>query len=124
MGLDRSIHFAEGHAPSWDAIRTELVELGFDSSLRMIDNLPAFPDETPDETWQELRVGFASGMVALRRAPTRISCIVWGNADEGLKKAWHALIWACAVASSGMIETEGGPRSAVEFARETGLIPS
>ena len=124
MGLDRSIHFAEGNAPSWDAIRTSLLELGFEVSLRMIDNLPAFPDETPEATWRELRVGFPSGMVALRRGTSRMSCIVWGNADEGLKKAWNGLIWACATASSGTIETEGGPRSAAEFALETGLIPS
>ena len=124
MGLNRSIHFAEGNAPSWDAIRISLLELGFEASLRMIDNLPAFPDETPEATWRELRVGFAGGMVALRRGTTLISCIVWGNADEGLKKAWNASIWACAVASFGTIETDGGPRSAIEFARETGLIPS
>ncbi len=124
MGLDRSIHFAEGNAPTWDAIRTSLLELGFEVSLRMIDNLPAFPDETPEETWREIRVGFASGMVALRRGTTRISCTVWGNADERLRQAWNALSWACATAGFGTIETEGGPRSAAEFARETGLIPS
>ena len=124
MGLDRSIHFAAGNVPSWDAIRTSLIELGFEASLRMIDNLPAFPDETPEATWQELRVGFASGMVTLRRGSVRISCIVWGNADEGLRKAWNGLSWACAVASSGTIETDGGPQSAAEFARETGLVPS
>jgi hypothetical protein len=50
--------------------------------MRMIDNMPAFPDEEPDPGWKELRVTLGNGMITLRREPGMLRLITWGNADE------------------------------------------
>lgn len=123
MGLDRTIHF-ESETPEWDAIHAELRRIGIESSLLMIDGLPAFPDETPEATWKELRVRFAAGMVTLRRGTKQLTCVVWGNAEGPLQRALDALIWACASACEGTIDTPAGPLSADEFGRSVGLLPS
>ena len=122
MGLDRTIRFTSAELPDWPAILVKLNELGISASLRMIDNLPAFQDEIPEPGWKELRVGFLEGMVTLRRGTNSFSCVVWGNAEGPLKRAWDALIWACAAASEGTIETPAGTQSAAEFASVSGLI--
>ena len=99
MGQERVVPF-EGEPPSWEAIRTMLSKAGFDATLRMIDGLPAFPDETPEANWKELRIGFASGMVTLRRGPNQFTCVVWGNADAELVASCNALAEACATAKA------------------------
>jgi hypothetical protein len=124
MGLDRAIRFLSGQTPSWEAIRASLLRIGEDASLRMIDGLPAFPDETPEDGWKELRVGMTAGMVTLRRVPDALACVVWGNAEGPLRAAWDKLCWACAAAGVGTIDTPSGPHSADEFARSAGLSPS
>jgi hypothetical protein len=123
MGLDRTIRF-HAETPSWEAIQSELRRVGFDPSIRMIDGLPAFPDEKPEPTWKELRVGFPDGMVTLRRVEKLISCVVWGNAEGPLKQAWDALSWACASSGNGLIDSAEGPLNAESFARSSGLCPS
>ncbi len=60
-------------------------------ALKMIDNLPAFPDEQPEEGWKELRVSSANGMMTLRRTRNSLDCIVWGNADGNLQADWVRL---------------------------------
>jgi hypothetical protein len=94
MGQERVVRFA-GDPPEWDVIRARLAERGIVATLRMIDGMPAFPDEIPEASWKELRVGFASGMVTLRRGPNQLTCVVWGNADAGLLESWNALADAC-----------------------------
>jgi hypothetical protein len=123
MGMDRAIHFRSIPIPTWDEIATNLKRLGEVPALRMIDGLPAFPDETPEPTWNELRVGFAAGMVTLRRTPAGLSCVVWGNADDALRAAWDKLTWACA-AGGGVIETTSGSLTAADFAASAGLQPA
>lgn len=99
MGQERIVRF-HGEPPMWAAIRAALGHAGFDATLRMIDGLPAFPDESPEPNWKELRIGFASGMVTLRRGPDHLACVVWGNADPALLESWNALAEACRVAGS------------------------
>ena len=124
MGLDRTIRYPNGQTPSWDAIRAALHRVGEDTSLRMIDGLPAFPGETPEGGWKELRIGTAAGMVTIRRGPDVLTCVVWGNAEGHLRAAWDKLCWACAAAGGGTIDTPSGPLPADEFARSAGLSPS
>jgi hypothetical protein len=123
MGLDRTIRFPTD-PPPWDAIRNQLARVGEAAPLRMIDNLPAFPDESPEPDWQELRVGFAAGMVTIRRTSATLTCVVWGNADDALRAAWDHLTWACAAAGNGTIETPAGPLFAADFARSAGISPA
>ncbi len=87
----------------------------------MIDGMPAFPDEIPDSDWCELRLGTPAGMITLRKQPSSLSCVVWGNADSLLVQDWHRVIWACAAAGYGQIETPAGTQSASEFASLHGI---
>jgi hypothetical protein len=112
--MEREIRFP-GLAPGWEVIRDRLVGAGEPVTLRMIDNQPAFPDEVPEPTWQELRIGTATGMVTLRKGDGHFRCLVWGNADAGLKRSWDQVCWACAAAGDGVIEADGETYSADAF---------
>jgi hypothetical protein len=79
MGMERIVVFTA--EPSWPAVRDRLSAVGAAVQMRMIDNMPAFPDEEPPEDWQELRVTLGNGMLTLRREPGKIRVVVWGNAD-------------------------------------------
>jgi hypothetical protein len=83
MGLQRDVTFT-GEAPSWEVLRERLAAAGVPVTVRMIDNLPAFPDEVPEPSWRELRLATGHGMVTLRQAAGRLSVVVWGNADRDL----------------------------------------
>ena len=71
VGIERVIHFTTA-IPEWPTIAAKYLEIGEPAVLRMIDGLPAFPDEVPDSGWKELRLGLPSGMVTLRRNSTSI----------------------------------------------------
>jgi hypothetical protein len=90
----------------------------------MIDGLPAFPDETPAEDWRELRVGFAAGMVTLRRGTDSLICVVWSSAGPALLAARDQLAWACAAAGQGIVGTPDGEFPTNEFAERSGLSPA
>jgi hypothetical protein len=85
--------------PEWPIIRDSLAKAGEQAVVRMIDGLPAFPDEVPEPGWGELRLGMNGGMVSLRRSAGEILCVVWGNADEALLKSWRACAAAVAEAA-------------------------
>jgi len=87
----------------------------------MIDDQLAFPDETPGESWRELRVGSAAGMVTLRRGPDRITLVTWGNADMPLLRTRNALAWAFAEAGAGRIQSGDKAQTAAEFLRSADL---
>lgn len=123
MGLDRTIRFPFDETPSWDAIRRQLSRVGESPGLRLIDGLPAFPDESPAADWKELRIAMAAGMVTIRRSADSLSCIVWGNADRALEAVWNRVTWACAAAGDGLIDSPQGPVTAGDFARTSELSP-
>jgi hypothetical protein len=102
MGMDRIITFS-GPEPTWPAVRDRIVAASQTVQMRMIDNLPAFPDEEPEDGWRELRVSLGGGMLTLRREPGRMRVVVWGNADESLVRDQEALANACAEAGGGVI---------------------
>lgn len=122
MGLDRIIRYPTPETPRWEAIQAELARVGTPASLRMINGLPAFPDEVPEPNWKELRLGMSAGMVTIRRGPGFLTCVVWGNGDDALQLAWCKVIWACAQAGSGLVETEAGAIPASEFAKLSGFL--
>lgn len=121
MGMERSVVFAGGAPPTWEAVRERLDERSFAVQMRMIDGELAFPDEQPPPTWKELRLGTPLGMVTLRREADRFRVVTWGNADVSLLRAWNAIAWACARAGDGRIEAEAGPLTAAEFAARNDL---
>jgi len=124
MGVDCTVRFPAGPVPAWDSVKSQLVRIGELAPLRMIDGLPAFPDETPDEDWHELRIGFAAGMVTLRKGAESLTCVVWGNAGGVLFAARDQLAWACAAAGSGVVVTPSGEVPAPEFAHLAGISPA
>ena len=100
MGMSSTVTFA-GPAPSWTAIQTQLITEGLPVQLRMIDGLPAFPNENPNDGWRELRISTASGMITLRLDEQSISVIVWDNAGPDLLRERDAVVRACAAAAHG-----------------------
>jgi hypothetical protein len=102
MGMERSITF-DGPNPSWQSIRDQIAARGLTVQLRMIDGLPAFPDESPEEGWRELRFSTAGGMMTLRLEPGRLSATVWGNSGPDLVREWDEVVQACIVAANGRL---------------------
>jgi hypothetical protein len=102
MGMERVVTFA-GARPSWTAVRERLSAAGAGVQMRMIDNLPAFPDEEPPDNWRELRVSLGGGMLTLRCEPGRMRVIVWGNADAALLRDQETLARASAEAGGGTV---------------------
>jgi len=100
MGMEHTITFA-GAEPTWPAVRDRITAAGGTVQMRMIDNQPAFPDEEPDSSWRELRVSLGGGMLTVRREPGRWHVVVWGNADEALKRDQELLARVCAEAGGG-----------------------
>ena len=124
MGQDRTVHFPAGGVPSWGAVKGQLARVGEPAPLRMIDGLPAFPDEAPADDWRELRVAAGGNMVTLRRAGDSLTCVVWGNADPALLAAFGRVVWACAEAGGGRVTTSTGPVTADQFAQLSDIHPA
>src|SRR5262245_42235099 len=114
MGMELRVECAPG-AASWPAAGELLAGRGYAVQVRMIDGQLAFPDEVPPADWRELRLSAAGGMVSLRREGAGVAGVGWGNADRELRRAWHALAWACAAATGGEVVTEGGSVGAAAF---------
>jgi hypothetical protein len=121
MGTQRTVRFVAGGAPTWDAVRGRLGRLGVPVTVKMIDGLPAFPDEVPEPGWHDLRVGTPNGMISLRSGPDSLTCVIWGNAADALRVDWDAVCWACAAAGAGRVESADGVLTADEFASHAGL---
>lgn len=123
MGLDCTIRYLGGITPTWEGIQVQLLRVGEPGQLRMIDGLPAFPDEIPGADWKELRAATSAGMVTIRREPGILACVIWGTADPALETAWRKVIWACAAAAEGVVDLPSGSVSADEFAQSIGVSP-
>jgi hypothetical protein len=102
MGVERVVTFP-GAEPAWPAVRDRIAAAGGSVQMRMIDNLPAFPDEEPEDGWRELRLSLGGGMLTVRREPGRLRVVVWGNADEALRRDQDLLARACAEAGGGSV---------------------
>lgn len=80
MGLDVTVK-CPTPMPEWRSIAGRL---SFAAPLRMIDGLPAFPDEEPPSDWRELRVALPAGMVTLRRVEGGVQLVTWENVGPEL----------------------------------------
>ena len=103
MGMVRVVTFPDA-GPTWEAVRDRLTAAGVSVQMRMIDNMPAFPDEAPELDWKELRVSLGGGMITLRREAEKWSAVVWGNADEALRADQDRLAQASAAAGGGTVQ--------------------
>ena len=121
MGMDQKVIFPSENTPTWAQLAELLAKHKLPVEMRMIDGELAFPDETPPETWRELRVGTPHGMITLRREPDGIALVVWGNADAKMRQAWNALTWGLMRLSGGIIRTATGTVSLEEFVKIAGL---
>jgi hypothetical protein len=106
MGMQQKVVFSPDRLPTWTQLSALLAARRFPLQMRMIDGELAFPDESPPETWRELRVGTAHGMVTLQRDPDGVTLVTWGNADEKMRQAWNALAWGLAYLAGGTIGTQ------------------
>jgi hypothetical protein len=102
MGMECIVTF-RAEEPTWSAIRARIESAGGTVQMRMIDGMPAFPDEEPTADWREIRVSLGGGMLTLRREPGRMRVIVWGNADEALKRDQQTLAQAWADVGGGLV---------------------
>ena len=117
MGMDQKVTFPRDKTPTWPALAQFLAAKKFPIDMRMIDGELSFPDETPPETWRELRVGTPGGMITLRRDADGITLVTWGNADAKMRQAWNMLTWGIADLTGGTV----AGASAAEFATAVGL---
>ena len=106
MGVELKVVCPEGSVPAWDKVRDILAQQGIPVQLRMIDGVLAFPDEEPPDSWRELRLSAPAGMVTVRREPSHLSLIVWGNADGPLLEVRNALALAYADLSGGQVVSD------------------
>ena len=123
-GPPLTVAFAGGAPPAWPAVHDLLARRGFPVRMRMIDGQPAFPDEEPAESWREIRVAAADGMVTVRRDGNRVAFVTWGNAGRGVLQAANALAWAFAAAGAGTADAPEGPLDAAAFLRTADLPES
>ncbi|MEZ6140815.1 MAG: hypothetical protein R3B84_09610 [Zavarzinella sp.] len=84
MGLEKTIS-GDTSKLIWEKFVESLATAGIPYAMRMIDRMPAFPDELPPENWVEIRFSCDDGMLTVRRTTDAISVVVWGNADQKLQ---------------------------------------
>ena len=116
MGLRRTISFPTDSRPAWESVCAAFRTDSESPAVRMIDDLPAFPDEIPEPGWKELRISLSGGMVTIRTASAGWECSIWGNADAPLIRSWNLTCFVLASVGQGTVELENGPSvSASEF---------
>jgi hypothetical protein len=104
VGVERIVRFSPGRSPGWTEIAAKLRAAGEAPVVRMIDGLPAFPDEVPDTGWWELRVGLAGGIITLCRDGDTVRCVAWGTEDPVLLVALDLCARAVTDAGCGRID--------------------
>ena len=68
-----------------------LAAAGLPCTLAMVDSVLQGPGATPPATWRDARLRTPAGVVTLRRVPSGIAVVVFGNADEPLRAAQRTI---------------------------------
>ena len=68
-----------------------LAAAGLPSSLAMVDNVLQGPGATPPVAWRDARLRTPAGVVTLRRVPSGVAVVVFGNADDALRDAQRTI---------------------------------
>lgn len=105
MGIERRVDFPREMQFSWESFFEILQKSGETPIVRMIDGLPAFPEEMPSETWSDVRISLRGGMITLRRqeSPPTIRCVAWGTSDASLLASLEVATMAVAQAGNGEV---------------------
>jgi hypothetical protein len=73
------------------ALLDRLAEAGLPSTLAMVDNVLQGPGATAPATWRDVRLRTPAGMVTLRRIPSGVAVVVFGNAEAALRGAQRTI---------------------------------
>ena len=64
---------------------------GLPSALAMVDNVLQGPGAIPPAVWRDARIRTPAGIVTLRRVPSGVAVVVFGNADDALRAAQRTI---------------------------------
>ncbi len=67
---------------------------GLATTVAMVDSVLQGPGARLPDVWRDVRLRTSAGMVALRRTPSGVAIVVFGNADEGLQAAQRTVAQA------------------------------
>lgn len=81
MGMEIEIKVA---GIDWNKISAALARFEPKGIIRMADGQLTFPDEEPLADWKELRIALPAGMVTIKRNPTGLTLVTWGNVSPEL----------------------------------------
>jgi hypothetical protein len=73
------------------ALLDKLGAAGLPSALAMVDNVLQGPWAIPPAVWRDARLRTPAGVVTLRRVPSGVAVVVFGNADEPLRAAQRTI---------------------------------
>jgi hypothetical protein len=73
------------------ALLHRLGAAGLPSALAMVDNVLQGPGAIPPAVWRDVRLRTPAGVVTLRRVPSGVAVVVFGNADEPLRAAQRTI---------------------------------
>jgi len=68
-----------------------LTAAGLPSAVAMVDNVLQGPGASPPETWRDARLRTPAGVVTLRRVPSGVAVVIFGNADDALRAAQRTI---------------------------------
>jgi hypothetical protein len=73
------------------ALVHQLGVAGLPSALAMVDNVLQGPGAIPPAVWRDARIRTPAGVVTLRRVPSGVAVVVFGNADDALRAAQRTI---------------------------------
>jgi hypothetical protein len=73
------------------ALLDKLGAAGLPSALAMVDNVLQGPGAIPPAVWRDARIRTPAGVVTLRRVPSGVAVLVFGNADDALRAAQRTI---------------------------------
>ncbi len=117
MGQTLQIESPDGSALEWPAFVVALAEYRLAPVVRMIDGLPAFPDEIPGEGWREVRVSAADGMITIHASPTGYRFTIWNDTASSFVNAWQTLVYVAAQQIGGSVVLGDARVSPEKFAQ-------
>jgi hypothetical protein len=89
MGLE--IVVPRAGSCSLSVVVERLAAVGLPSLVAMVDNVLQAPGAAPPAEWRDARLRTPAGVVTLRRTPTGVAVVVFGNAAPALQTAQRAV---------------------------------